>query len=152
MAAVISLREVVDAIEGQADESASYLDTDTGQIVLVTDEEVQIVEEGRGDEAPEWLREGLPKVREVLDSTRFLRMPSKFDVHEWDIMRQFSAAQQDDRVREELSNAIQGSGAFRMFKSTLRHFNLEDPWYQFRAHALEEIARDWLEAHHLPYK
>jgi hypothetical protein len=152
MAAVISLREVVDALEEQADESASYLDLDTGEIVLVTNEEVRVVEEGSGDEAPEWQQDGLPRVREVLGSTRFVRLPSKFDVHEWDIMRQFSAAQEDGRVRDELSNAIHGSGAFRMFKSTLRHFNLEDSWYQFRAHALEQIARDWLEAHHLPYK
>jgi hypothetical protein len=152
MPAVISLREVVDGIESQMDESASYLDPDTGEIVLVTDEEQRLVEEGREDEAPDWQREGLPKVREILESRRFLRLPSKYDVHEWQIMRNFSSAQKNERVREELMDAIHGAGAFRLFKKTLRLLDLEDAWYQFREQALQKIARDWLEAHHLPYK
>jgi len=152
MAAVISLREVVDAIKVQMEESASYLDPDTGEIVVVTDEERRMVEEGREDRAPEWQREGLPKVREVLESTRFPPLPSKFEVHEWEIMRQFSDAQENARVRDELLDAIHGSGAFRIFKSTIRRLNLENAWYEFRSRALEEIARDWLEAHRLPYR
>jgi hypothetical protein len=143
---------VVEAIELQSDESEVYLDKDTGEIVLVTDEDRRLVEQGRLDEAPEWQREILPKVREVLQSDRFLRLPDKFEVHDWDIMRRFADGQQDERVRRELLDAIHGSGAFRMFRSAIGRLGLEDGWYQFHDQALTEIARDWLEEHNLPYK
>jgi len=152
MAAVISLREVAEAIELQTDESVSYLDPDTGKVVLVTDEMRSVVEEGKLDNIPEWMREALPEVREALESGCFLPLPSKFDVHEWAIMDRFSRAQENDRVREELLDAIHGAGAFRMFRSTIRRLGIEEAWYQFRDRELEEIAREWLEEHNLPYK
>ena len=152
MAVVISLREVVEAIELQTDESLSYLDPDTGKIVFVTEEMRSVVEEGKLDSIPEWMREAVPQVREALESGRFLSLPSKFDVHEWAIMDRFSRAQENDRVREELLDAIHGAGAFRMFRSTIRRLGIEHAWYQFRDRVLEEIAREWLEQHNLPYK
>jgi hypothetical protein len=98
------------------------------------------------------MREALPEVREALESGRFLSLPSKFVVHDWAIMDRFSRAQENDRVREELLDAIHGAGAFRMFRSTIRRLGIEQAWYQFRDRALEEIAREWLEEHNLPYK
>jgi hypothetical protein len=98
------------------------------------------------------MREALPEVREALESDRFLSLPSKFDVHEWAIMDRFSRTQENDRVREELLDAIHGSGAFRMFRSTIRRLGSGQAWYQFRDRALEEIARERLDEHNLPYK
>lgn len=152
MAVVISLSEVVEAIELQTDESISYLDPDTGKIVFVTDEMQRMVEEGTFDNIPEWMRKALPEVREALESGRCLPLPSKFDVHEWAIMDRFSRAQENDRVREELLDAIHGAGAFRMFRSTIRRLGIEQAWFQFRDRVMEEIAREWLEEHNLPYK
>ena len=152
MAVVISLHEVAEAIELQTDESVSYLDPDTGEIVFVTDEMRRVVEEDDLDNLPEWMRKEVPKLREALQSGRLLSLPSKFVVHDWAIMDRFSRAQENDRVREELLDAIHGAGAFRMFRSTIRRLGIEQAWYQFRDRALEEIAREWLEEHNLPYK
>jgi len=152
MAAVISLSEVIDAIESAADEADSYLDPDSGEIVYVTDEMRDLAAEGEDEDTPEWMREDLPKVREALESGRFLSLPTKFDVHEWAIMEEFSQEQANDRVREALLDAIPGSGAFRMFKSTIRRLGVEKDWYKFRDEALKQIAVEWLEEHHLQYK
>jgi hypothetical protein len=152
MAVVISLSEVIEAIEFQTDESVSYLNPDTGEIVYVTDEMRDVVEEGETNRTPQWMREDIPKVREALESGRFLRLPTKFDVHEWAIMERFSRGQENERVREELLDAIHGAGAFRMFRSTIRRLEMEEAWYHFRDQAIEEIAREWLEEHHLAYK
>lgn len=154
MGPVIPLREVVEAIELQSEESQAYLDPETGEIVIVTEEERRLVEEGRVDDEslPEWQREALPKIRAALESDRLLRLPDRFEVHEWSIMRDFSSQQHDKDIRRELLDAIHGSGAFRMFKGAIRRLRLFDAWNQFRDRALEEIARNWLEAHHLPYK
>ena len=56
------------------------------------------------------------------------------------------------QVRQELLEATHGAGAFRMFRSTIRRLSIEKRWYRFREEALAEIARDWLEAHELPYR
>jgi hypothetical protein len=152
MAVVISLSEVIDAIESQTDESVSYLDPESGEIVYVTDEMRSAVEEGELDDMPAWEREAIPKVREALESGRFLALPSKFDVHEWAIMDRFSRGQENGRVREELLDAIHGACAFRMFKSNTRRLGIEKAWYRFRDEAIKEIAREWLEEHHLTYK
>jgi hypothetical protein len=154
MAVVISLREVVDGIELQSDESEAYLDPETGEIVAVTEDERRLVEEVGRDEKdlPEWQREALPKIRAALESGRYLRLPNRFDVHGWDIMKRFSQAQENERIRHELQDAIHGARAFRMFRSAVQRLGLEDAWFRFRDGAIEEIARQWLEEHNLPYK
>ena len=152
MAAVISLREIIDAMEMTSGDSVSYLNPETGEIITVTEEERLLVEEETLDDIPEWQREMLPKIRAALERDLFLELPDRFDIHEWSIMDEFARAQDSERIRHELADAIHGAGAFRMFRSAVRRLGLEQSWYQFRDEALAEIARDWLEEHKLPYK
>jgi Uncharacterised protein family (UPF0158) len=81
-----------------------------------------------------------------------VRLPTKFDVHEWEIMREFSDSVDSDRIREDLLNAIHGAGAFRYFKDTLRRRRMEPAWFAFRTEALAEIARDWCEENHVEWR
>lgn len=152
MASVILLREVIAALEVASDDCSSYLDPDTGEIITVTEEERNLAEDESWGDAPEWQREMLPKIRAVLESDRFLELPDRFDIHEWSIMEGFSRAQNNQRIRRELLDAIQRVGAFRAFRSAIRGLGMEQCWYQFRDEALAEIARRWLEEHKLPYK
>ena len=152
MVSVISLREVVEAMEALSDDCISYLDPDSGEIITVTEEEQCLVEDESLDNAPEWQREVLQKIRAVLESGRFLELPDRFDIHEWSIMEGFARGQDNDSVRLELMNAIHGAGAFRTFRSAIRRLGIEENWYQFREKTLVEIAREWLEEHKLPYK
>lgn len=154
MAAVISLREVIEALEMQSDDCVSYLDPDTGEIITVTLEERELAEETEEslEDVPEWQRQMLPKVRAVLASDRCLQLPDRFEIHEWSIMDEFAQTRDSERMREELLDAIHGAGAFRMFRSTIRRLGIENSWYKFREEALAEIARNWLEEHKLPYR
>ncbi len=152
MAVVISLKDVVEAIEMQTDESETYLDPDSGEFVLVTEDDRAAVEEERPeDEIPQWQRDNLPKVREALESDRFLPLPDKRDVHEWSIMEQF-ARDQSGRAGEILLAAIHGKGAFRSFRAAVDRLGLKEAWFKYRADAIEQIARDWLEENNLHYK
>ena len=38
-----------------------------------------------------------------------------------------------------------------MFKDTVRRLGIEEAWFAFREAAFEDIARDWLESHGIPY-
>ena len=152
MATVISLREVIEAMETTNEDCVSYLDPETGEIITVTEEERHLVEEESLEDVPEWQREMMPKIRAALESDRFLELPYRFDIHEWSIMDEFSRAQESESIRQELADAIHGAGAFRVFRSAIRRLGLEKSWYKFRDEALAEIARNWLEEHKLSYK
>jgi hypothetical protein len=152
MSKVISLREIISALEAASDECSSYLDPETGEIILVTEDDRAVVEGERLEEIPTWQREMMPKIRAALEGDRWLELPDRFDIHEWSIMERFSRRQDIERVRSELLDAIHGAGAFRVFRSAIRRLGLEQSWYQFRDEALAEIARSWLEEHKLQYK
>jgi hypothetical protein len=152
MAKVISLREIINALEAASDDCTSYLDPETGEIIPVTEEERDLAEDTSWEDAPAWQREMMPKIRAALTSDRFLELPDRFDIHEWSIMERFSREQNVARVQNELLNAIHGAGAFRAFRSAIHRLGVEQSWYQFRDEALREIACDWLEEHNLQYK
>ncbi len=152
MTAEVSLQDIVAAMELPNAEWASYLDPETGEIVTVTDEDRRLLEEGGDiDELPDWQRESVAKTREVLESERFLQLPTEFDIHEWAIMERFAHSRNTPTEREELFGAIRGSGAFRRFRHAIGELGIEEDWYGFRQAAFEEIAKAWLEAHHIPY-
>lgn len=151
MSKVISLRDIVSALEVASDDCSSYLDPETGEIILVTEEERALAEDECWEEAPAWQREVMPKIRAALEGDRWLELPDSFDIHEWSIMERFSRAQRIERIQGELLNAIHGAGAFRAFRSAIRRLGLEQGWYQFRDEALADIARCWLEEHNLQY-
>jgi len=88
----------------------------------------------------------------VLESPDFLPLPSKFDIHEWAIMRDFTEDRSETRERAELLDAIHGAGAFRNFRRAIRLLRIEEEWYRFRQSALEELARDWLEDLGIPFR
>ena len=153
MDVVVSLKEIVDAIDLPNDAWVSYLNPHTGEIVTVTDEDRQLAEDEDVDEErlPEWERESLHIARAVLASGDCLALPSKFEIHEWAIMERFSNSLAHQDQRDELLDAIHGAGAFRSFRSTIRRLGIEDEWFTFRRSAFEEVAKDWLEAHEIPY-
>jgi len=152
MAVVIALCDIVDAIETQGNEGEAYLDPDSGEIVLISEDERVLVEQGHSlDDLPQWQRELIPKVRHALDSDRFLALPDRFEVHEWAIMERFSL-EQNEPVRQVLLASIHGSGAFRHFRGAVERLDLLQDWYRYRDEAIQQIARDWLEEHKLAYK
>ena len=90
--------------------------------------------------------------RQIVSTSRFRKLPTKFDVHEWAIMEDFSRSVESGRIRDDLLNAIHGAGAFRNFKYTLRRHRIESAWFAFRAAALRQIAIDWCEEHQVVWK
>jgi len=149
MATTVLLHEVVDALDIAADELSSYVNIVTGQVITVTHEDLRFAEEDPVPDLPDWQEKTVAEARQVLESKDWLELPSKFDIHEWKIMDGFGRSLSTAREREEVSDAIHGSGAFRNFKSTVRHLGIEAAWFAYRQGALEDIARNWLADHGL---
>ena len=153
MALPVSLRDVVEAMDLPNNEWHAYLNPETGEIVTVTDEDRQLVENSDDhDHLPDWQREALPKIREALESDCFLALPDSFEIHEWSIMERFAQEWPNNRQRDEMVDSLHGRGAFRMFRSAIRRLGVENDWHRFRESALEQIAKDWLDDHGVPYE
>jgi hypothetical protein len=147
MAIKVSLSQVVEALELASDEMSWFVHKQTGQVVMVSHEVMRLAEDDAEADLRDWQEEELRVTRDVLDSTDWLGLPSKFEVHEWEIMSRFAQSVAVAAQREEVLDAIHGSGAFRQFKSTIRRLRLEDAWFSFRDSAFEEMAKSWLEDH-----
>lgn len=169
----VKLNDVIGALEEAGEEHTHYLDKRTGEIVLISNEEMEAAEEGElisdgaeedetlsdpaeedepFSEYPDWQRESILKAREIINSEEnFIALPDQFDIHEYQLMENFCLAFENRRVGEDLHRLIKGSGAFRRFKDAIYSKGLEDSWYQFRRLEFERIAIEWLEEEGIPY-
>jgi hypothetical protein len=147
----VLLNDIVDALEMQFDESSSFLDLDTGMVETVSDDLLRKADDSPDVELdlPAWQEQEWEVAKQIVSTDRFRQLPTKFDVHQWAIMRDFSHSVPSDLIREDLLNAIHGKGAFRHFKYALRRHQMESAWFMFRAEALKEIARSWCEEHRI---
>jgi hypothetical protein len=155
MSTVVGIKDVVDALEMVNNDFTGFLNPETGEIRFVSDEDHRWIEEeeeeGTLRKLPEWQQKALPLVKEVLQSDKWLTLPSRFEIHEWSIMERFALVATTESLREQLLGAIHGRGAFRMFKERVRELGVESKWHAFREAALTEIARSWLESHGVKY-
>ncbi len=148
----VKLEDIIDGIEMQTDESSSYLNIKTGEVVIISDEESSAAEEDKPiDSFPEWQHELINKAKEILQSNDYISLPSKFQVHEYRIMEKFCLSITDDQIRDILYYSIKGSGAFQRFKDNIYKYNLEEEWYKFRDEAIKRIAIEWCEDNGINY-
>jgi hypothetical protein len=120
MPTTVRLHDIVEVLEAQFDEFSSYLDLDTGQVESISNELL------REPDLPDWEEEEWELAKRIVSTERFLELPSKFDVHEWSIMEQFTHSVESARMREDLLHAIHGAKAFRRFEDTVRRHNIEE--------------------------
>jgi hypothetical protein len=154
MSATVLLQDIVDALQMQLDESSSFLDLDTGRVETVSNEFLGEPDESVGEEPgfPAWQKHEFEVAKPIVSTDRFQQLPTKFDVHEWAIMRDFSNSVALERVREDLLNAIHGAGAFGTSKTPSAGTGSSRLGFTFRALALKEIALDWCEEHHIRWQ
>jgi hypothetical protein len=121
------------ALEAAPYEHRYFLDTETGELILVSelfdDEEAkrqlaEIDEAGPG---------------------RYLQLPPADSREGYRDMQDFIATVSHEHLQELLDVAIQGRGAFRRFKDVLaRHPAEQQWWFDFQAARLAARAREWL--------
>jgi hypothetical protein len=148
------LKDIVEALDLQIDEYSSFLDRDTGKVEAVSDHLLRDAEDADDEEPdlPEWQKEEWEVAKRIVSTDRFLSLPTKYDVHEWEIMKDFSNSVKSDRIHEDLMDAIHGPGAFRSFKSAIRQHGIELKWFAFREEALRQIAIDWCEENKIAWE
>ncbi|NLJ49290.1 MAG: hypothetical protein GX428_06870 [Candidatus Atribacteria bacterium] len=154
----VKLKDIIDSLDVQMDQIRSYLNTETGEIIALSTEELDIAEESEGDidfsKYPEWQRDLINEAIDVLDNwntNKYIELPDRWYVNEYSIMEEFCSSVRDEKIRNVLFSAIRGSGAFRRFKDVIHIFDLQDSWYKFRFEALKKIAIQWCEENGISY-
>ncbi len=151
----VKLQDIADAIDLQNEEVFGYFNKKTGEIYHITHEDIKLVEEERFvEDMPDWQKEVIESTKEILENREgvYIPLPSKFDFHEWEKMRNFALQLEDGEMREPLYDAIHGSGAFRRFKALIHEFGIEEDWFRYRDQALRDLARRWCEAKGIEYE
>lgn len=141
----VKLAEIVDGLECQSDESQSFLNKETGEVVLVNNEYLRAVEDGDPvDDYSDWEQEQVMIAEQIIGETGdYIDLPSKFDIHEYRIMEDFCFSLADSELGEILLSLIKGRGAFGRFKDAIYRHGIQEQWYSYRENAFKEIAIDW---------
>lgn len=149
---VVSLKEAVDAMDTMSDLIHSYLNLKTGEWITMSEEVLMMAEDDPipGDH-PDWEQEMILIAKDILTTDDYLELPDRFEIHEYNIMREFCLSREDP-TGDDLMDQIRGKGAFGRFHSAIRRHGIEDQWYQFREKEMEEIAIAWLGRNHIAYQ
>jgi hypothetical protein len=149
---VVSLAEVVEALDLQSDEVRSFLDPEAGKIITFNEEEASVARGGDWESAPDWMKPELPKIKRALDGERMLELPDRIHIDEWRMMQDFAEEEAQCACRTELISASHGAKAFRTFKDAVDRLGIEREWFAFREAAYQRLAREWLEQNNIPYR
>lgn len=143
----VKLDDVIEAIELASEEGNYYYNKLTNEVIYIGEEEWRIADGCDMDDLedyPEWQRDVIEAAIDIEENwDNYISLPTKFDIDEYDIMAEFCDSIENDRISNQLSNALNGRGAFRRFKDTVIRLNIEKKWYAYRDDALKKIAMEW---------
>ncbi|WP_251028599.1 UPF0158 family protein [Bacillus sp. ISL-18] len=149
----VKLRDIIEEMELQFEESHSFLNNKTGEIVLISCEDLSAAEDEEPfEDLPEWEQENRLVANDVVENfDNYIELPTKYEVNEYEIMENFCLSVSDDRKQESLLRAIKGKGAFRRFKDKIIDLDMEEQWYLFRDDCFKQIAIQWCQEHKINF-
>lgn len=122
-----------DAFENNAPEVHSYLHLMTGEVLRVVD----------GIADPEMHSR-------IASDTTYMRIEPVSSREQYRWMERFIPMVDEGELRDQLTAAIDGKGAFRRFKDVLMTYGTErERWFAFRSERLRVFMEAWLSAHGL---
>ena len=129
---VIRMSTLMEAIELASDSGTYYYDFDKQESIYLSEDSWNWDEEDK-------------EIAELMDMEwdRFIRLPEKYEIHEYRIMEDFIEELDNQKLQTELYRAIQGRGAFRRFKDKIRYAGIEQQWYDYQNNAYREFALRW---------
>jgi len=142
----VSLATIVEGIEFQNDETQSFLNKATGEVVMITDDQIAAADAGDESDLSDRDEDAIDLIGKIEDSDEYLRLPSRFDVDEYGMMQRFAHGLENANIRDSLLDTLRGRGAFRRFKDMSRALGVLEEWYRYRDAALEDIAIEWCES------
>jgi hypothetical protein len=141
----VRLTSIVEGIEFQGPESQSYLDLESGEVVVIADDEISAAEHDDDiSNQADWYKEAIAQARGFLENQdRYIALPSKYDLDEYRIVEKFVYSIPIEEQREEMLRLIHGKGAFSRFRRGIDRFLLKDGWHQYRDKEITKFVEEW---------
>ena len=140
---MIKLFEIVDAFDCQSDEMQAFVNSKTGEVKMFLWDELSAVEDDEDCSGYDIDPDEIEEIKEILFSDKYLRLPDKYDIHEYQIMEKFCNKLENEEMRETALILIRGGGAFQRIRDFIHLKNIEKQWYAYRYAHLKEIAIRW---------
>jgi hypothetical protein len=150
----VKLDDIIEGLEFQSDEVHSFLDKRTGEVVSVSDEEMNAAQDDEPvKDFPNWQQNLVRIAKEIIEETgNYIDLPSKFEIDEYSMMEKFCLSLDDSKMSNTLYGLIKGHGAFRRFKDAIHKYNIADDWYKYRNSELKEIAIEWCQQNSIEFE
>ena len=135
---VMKMSALMEAIEMASDLGTYYYDFDKQECIYLSEDSWDWDEEDK-------------EIAELIEMEwdRFIRLPGKYEIHEYRIMEDFIEELDNQRLQTELYRAIQGRGAFRRFKDKIRYEGIEQQWYDYQNNSYQEFALRWCKGNNI---
>ena len=135
---VMKMSALMEAIEMASDLGTYYYDFDKQECIYLSEDSWDWDEEDK-------------EIAELIEMEwdRFIRLPGKYEIHEYRIMEDFIEELDNQRLQTELYRAIQGRGAFRRFKDKIRYSGIEQQWYDYQNNSYQEFALRWCKGNNI---
>jgi hypothetical protein len=148
----IKLSKLVEEMGAQFDGATSYLEKSTGELHMIRDEEMETADADEPiEEFPEWEQEAIGVARRILESDDFIPLPNQYELHEYDIMREFCGTVKNKKIRDDLHRALDGRSPFRAFKDKIQDHDVQGEWFRYRDGALKKLAIEWCKENGIAY-
>lgn len=165
----IDFDEIQKAMEDVVRDTFDYfLDIETGEVLAFSEEilsevksrlydsddddiedDIEYIEFDEEPELPEWMEDEVELALDILldEDERYIRIPERTSSSAYKSMAEFIETIEDPILREDLSAALDGRGAFRKFKDVLIDYPKERKrWHGYNAKSMKSEIIEWLDS------
>ncbi|HAJ33678.1 MAG TPA: hypothetical protein DCK79_09995 [Candidatus Atribacteria bacterium] len=127
-----------------------YLNKETGEVVVTSEEIFRYAEEDEDkirEDLPDWQKKEVKLAQDILfnNPDRYICIPERPSYEGYNLMVEFAEKVEDELLREKLSIALDGKGAFRRFKNVVGDYpDYEKEWFKFRDERMNKKVIEWL--------
>lgn len=149
----VKLEDLISEIELQIDDTFTFINTNTGEVITLMREEMRAAEDEEPlEKFPGWQRENIEKAISIIedDDGVYMDFTLRNNFNEYEIMEDFIVNHKDQKNREELYDTIQGRGAFRRrFKDRIIELGVDKQWYKYKESKIRQLVIEWCKEHNI---
>ena len=134
----VFVEDIATALDESFNDWQQFLNIQTGEIEVLSNDRLLDTDE--------------ELAKKIDTSNDYIKLPSQYDVNQYQIMENFADNVNDVRIAKKLWIALNGRKPFRHFKDTINYLGIAQDYYKFRFQAYLDIAVEWCEDNKIPYE
>lgn len=157
----VDLKNIIKGLEFSNDnyQNNYFYDIENEDIVWISDNILSVIEEAANEEIEKTFKENVTKREEMKlaakimrdDGSRYILLPSKYDIDEISMMEKFLKNIKDEEIVNKLNKIIKIKNATKNFNMLCIDLNIIDKWNKFKNECYKEIAIKWCLNHDVEY-